>query len=237
MSRIRNALNHRNFAFIAALTTLLFFIAEWVVSATWRGYYGYRTIGIGALGVPFCGPEGNWPCSRLYPVMNVALVIAGLAVVAVALSWAVRKAVTYPHCILLAAAGVGLGYAGVVTEKQDGPAHSGAMIIFMVLGAVAIFLIGSSSSTELPPKARYFATIAGLVAIVGYFAYLGGSTLSLGQGGVDRLVVYSVFVSLIVLSWFDRSRTGDDTQDSNRPEASVPRHAARIDSADEVTAK
>ena len=63
--------------------------------------------------------------------MNVALVIAGLAVVAVALSWAVRKAVTYPHCILLAAAGVGLGYAGVVTEKQDGPAHSGAMIIFM----------------------------------------------------------------------------------------------------------
>lgn len=199
MSRVRNALRHPRFAVVAALTTLVYFVAEWVVSATWRGLYGYRDDHIGPLGVPFCGPAGNWPCSALYPVMNVALIVTGLAVTAVALSWTVRAAITAPHGALLAAAGAGLAVAGIVTEHDSYPLHTTAMTVFLVLGAVSILLIGSSGSTRLPKRATRFAAIAGLAATVGYFAYAGGYTLLLGAGGIERLVVYPVLAALIVL--------------------------------------
>ena len=60
-----------------ALVPLVYFAAEWMVSASWRGYYGYREDVVGPLGAAFCGPQGNWPCSDLYHVMNVALVATG----------------------------------------------------------------------------------------------------------------------------------------------------------------
>ncbi len=215
MSRIRNALHRPRFALVAALVTLSYFVSEWVVSATWRGQYGYRDDTVGPLGVPFCGPKGNWPCSALYPVMNIALIITGVAVLAVTLSWVVRRAITTPNAILLGGAGVGLAVAGAVTEQDSYPIHTTAMTVFLVLGAVGVFLVGSSGSTELSPSAKRFAVAAGVAAMVGYFGYTGGFTELLGSGGAQRLAVYSILVAIIVLGCSKQIGPVSDTHDAD----------------------
>ncbi|MBU9764891.1 DUF998 domain-containing protein [Mycobacterium sp. TNTM28] len=205
MTSARTMLHQPRFASHAALTTLFYFAAEWVVSATWRGHYAYRDNPVGPLGVPFCGPSGNWPCSALYPAMNVAFVVTGIAVSAVALSWTLRKAVSVPNGLLLFAAGTGLVVAGTITQQRDYPVHHAAMTVFLVLGSVSIFLVGSSKTTELDTGARRFALAAGVAGMVGYFAYVGNLTSVLGPGGTERLVVYSTLVAIIVLSWSGRT--------------------------------
>lgn len=230
MSRVRHALHHPRFAMVAALVTVVYFVAEWVVAATWRGHYGYRDDQIGPLGVPFCGPEGNRPCSALYPLMDVALVITGLAVAAVALSWMLRRAATAAHGLLLMAAGVGLAVAGAVTERGDYALHTTALTAFLVFGPVAIFLIGSSRSPSaaagFPCGAMRFAAVAGLAGTAGYFAYVGGYTSLLGPGGTQRLVVYSVLIALIVVSCSARRPAVTDSSD---PPATGAEPAERVE--------
>ena len=199
MNRVRNTLQHPRFAFIAALTTLVYVIAEWVVSASWRGHYGYRDIKIGPLGVPFCGPNGNWPCSALYPAMDIAMIITGVALAAVALSWLARRAVTTVPGLLLVTAGAALAVAGLFTEQLNYPVYATAIAVFQVLGFVSVLQIGGSRSTRLPSAAKRFAALAGIAGGIGYFAGIGGFTRLLGTGGTERLTIYTVLIAVIVL--------------------------------------
>lgn len=200
MSRILMALAQPRTALIAALATISYFVAEWVVSATWRGHYSYLEHRIGPLGVPFCGTEGTWPCSALYPVLNVAIVITGLAIATVALSWIVRRSVAAAHGFLLAVAGVGFAVSGVVTEQVNYTIYATAVAVFEVLGPIAILLIGVSYTTRLPQVPKRFAAVAGLLGIVARFTHSGGFATILGSGGTERVAVYSVLVAVIVLA-------------------------------------
>jgi hypothetical protein len=93
MTRIQARLGDARVCRAAALVVLVYFAAEWVVSASWRGFYGYGADLLGPLGAAFCGPDGTWPCSDLFRAMNVALVVTGLAVAVVAASLRSRGAV------------------------------------------------------------------------------------------------------------------------------------------------
>lgn len=199
MNRLSGALRSRRVTAVAALLVLQYFAAEWVVSATWRGEYGYRDDYVGPLGLPFCGPQGNWPCSALYPVMNVSFVLTGAAICFVACAWIAQRVVATAHGTLLAIAGVALTLVGLVTERTDYPLHSTAMHVFFVLGTLSILLIAVSATTRMASGPRSFATAAGLVGIVAYFAYVAGYTGWLGSGGTERVIVYSVLVSVVVL--------------------------------------
>lgn len=217
MSHIRNMLQHPRFAMYAALASILYFVAEWVVSASWRGHYGYRDVKVGPLGVPFCGPNGNWPCSALYPVMDVAMVVTGVALVAVALSWSVRRATAAIPAALLATAGAGLAVAGVITEQVNYPVYVTALTVFQVLGSMSVLLIGASTVTRLPRSAKLFAAAAGVAGATGYFAGVGGFTDLLGQGGTERLTMYAVLIAIIVLSVAGTGRRSRPLADTAAP--------------------
>lgn len=183
----------------AALTTIVYFVAEWVVSASWRGYYGYRDNPVGPLGVKYCGAQGDLPCSAIYPVMDIALIVTGLAIVAVALSWVVRGIAGPPHGLLLTAAGIGLAGSGIFTEQFRYPLYAAAITVFLVLGPVGILLVGTGGSAQLTSTAKRFATLAGVAGIVGYVGYASGATTLLGAGGSQRLAIYSVLIAVIVV--------------------------------------
>lgn len=182
-----------------ALVPLLYVSAEWVVSATWRGYYSYSDDVIGPLGVAFCGPAGNWPCSALYPAVNVALVVTGLAVAFVAASLYAQRIADRGHAILLCAAGFGLATTGVVTQHVSYSWNLTGLLVFMVLGSVSALFIALGASTEMTVERRGVAVVAGGVSVVGLFAYLGDHDV-VGSGGAQRMAVYGVLVAVLAVA-------------------------------------
>ena len=181
-----------------ALVPVIYFVAEWLVSASWRGYYGYREDLLGPLGSAFCGPEGNWPCSDLYHVMNVALVLTGLAVAYVAASFLAQRVTDRGHAILLLAAGFALAATGVITQQVDDPWNLTATAVFLTLGAVSVLFIALGTTSELSAERRGVAVVAGMISLVGYFAYLGQHDL-FGAGGSQRMAIYGILVAVIAL--------------------------------------
>lgn len=181
-----------------SLVTLTYFVAEWVVAASWRGHYGYREDLVGPLGVAFCGPAGNWPCSELYRVMNVGLVVTGLAVAFVAASFLVQRITDRGHAVLLLGAGLGLAASGVITQHVDYPWNLTANAVFMTLGAVSVLFIALSSTSQMSGERRGIAVIAGGVSLIGYFAFFGGLS-AFGSGGSQRMAIYGILVAVIAL--------------------------------------
>ena len=181
-----------------ALVPLVYFAAEWVVSASWRGYYGYREDVVGPLGAAFCGPQGNWPCSDLYHVMNVALVATGAAVAIVAAGFWRQRVPDRGHALLFIVAGITLACSGVVTVNVDYAWNLTATMVFLTLGAVGAVLVAVSSTSEMSVEHRTIAVLSGAVSLVGLFSFLGGHQV-FGAGGAQRMAMYGVLVAVIAL--------------------------------------
>lgn len=198
MEPIKRALRDARIAAWVSLVPLTYFAAEWVVSASWRGHYGYREDLLGPLGVAFCGPEGNWPCSDLYLAMNVVLVVTGLAIAFVAAGLAARRQTERVHAVLLTIAGLALAASGIITQQVSYPGNLTVILMFLTLGGVSILLIGVWPATALPIQRRRFAAIAGLTSLIGYFAFYGQLS-GADSGGAQRLAIYSILVAVVAL--------------------------------------
>ncbi len=181
-----------------SLAPLLFFAAEWVVSASWRGFYGYQEDLLGPLGTAFCGPVGNWPCSELYRVMNIVLVMTGLAVVFTAAGLFAQRVTDRAGALLLVAAGLGLTVSGAITQNVSYTGNLTAVMVFMTLGSVGALLIATSSATPMTGERRLVAVLASVVGLIGYFTYVGGVDI-LGPGGVQRLCIYGILVTVVTV--------------------------------------
>ncbi len=193
-----------------ALAPLAYFVAEWVVSATWRGHYGYRREQLGPLGVAFCGPAGDWPCSELYPAMNAGLVVTGLAVTFVAVSLLVQRRVDRGPALALAVAGWGLAASGLVTYRVDYAWNLTFVVMFMTLGSVAVLFLALSSGSAMSSERRGVALACSVVSLVGYLAYMGGHTV-FGSGGAQRMAIYGILAAVIAVgtTGFVRTRAHD----------------------------
>ena len=210
MTTITTRLRDPRIARFGAVALLVYFAAEWVVSASWRGQYGYRAIPTGPLGIEFCGPRGNWPCSALYPAMNVAFGITGCAIVLLAVTWLARRAIPIAGGVALIVAGAGLLTAGILTQRVDYDAHVAAMSVFYVFGALGVLFIGASDATRLSVLARAALILAGAMSTVAYFAFVSGLTGWLGDGGTERAVIYPILVGLLIAGLTGGSTMRDD---------------------------
>lgn len=181
-----------------SLIPLVFFAAEWVVSATWRGLYGYRDDLLGPLGIAFCGPVGNWPCSDLYRALNVALVATGLAIVFVAAGFLAQRLTDGGSAALLLISGLALATSGAIPQSISYVWNLTATMVFMTLGSVSALLIAVNSVTKMSGERRSVAVVAGLAGLFGYFAYVGGHEV-LGTGGTQRLCIYGILIVVVTV--------------------------------------
>lgn len=179
-----------------SLVPLVYFAAEWVVSASWRGLYGYRDDLVGPLGIAFCGPVGNWPCSELYRVMNVGLVATGLAIAFVAAGLFAQRLADRGTALLLLVSGLALAAGGVITQNVSYAWNITATVVFMTLGSVSALLIAVTSPAEMSGERRGIAVVAGLTGLFGYLVYAGGQDI-FGPGGAQRLCIYGILVVVI----------------------------------------
>lgn len=195
---------------LAALALLLYFVAEWIVSASWRGAFEYRWTRSGELGIPFCGAHGDIACSAIWPVMNAGMILTGLAIIVLAASWRALAWVPNPATAALTVSGLGLIGAGLVTERISYPVHITLMNVFVAFGAAGCLLIGVSASTRLPGSGRTVLVVAGAIAAVAFFALTGGLTSWLGPGGTERAAIYALLIGLLVAGVRGAARIATD---------------------------
>lgn len=198
----------------AGLSVVQFVLVEYIVSATWRGLYSYRNNYISELGVPFCGPTGNWPCSQLYVLLNASMVLFGVAIAAVGGSWYIVRRIDGRAASFFVVAGAGAITAGVVNQGVNYPIHSFGATVFFVFGNFGLVVAGGHRS--LRRSIRIVVTTLGAVGLAGYFAYMSGHEFGLGIGSMERIATYALLVGVVVLSvsQFNATRvpkTGDET--------------------------
>lgn len=187
----------------AAIATLQLFVFEFVVSATWRGLYSYRTNFISELGVPFCGPTGNWPCSKLYVLMNFSIALFGVLLIVAVLAWMVTGVLDVRGGALLAVAGGGAFVAGTVNQALNYPIHSLGATVMFVVGSLGMIVAGGHSTLRGP--IRFVVTALGALGLVGSLLFIGGHDLGVGIGVIERTVVYSLILATVVLAVSHRS--------------------------------
>jgi hypothetical membrane protein len=129
------------------------------------------------------------------PAMTLAVIVSGLAVMTVAVTLAVQRVIAGTPATLVATAGIALALTGVIT---DYPLHASAFTVFKVLGAIGIILIGTG--TALGGSVRFAIGLAGGFALIGYFSLVGGHTGVLDIGVIQRLTIYPVLVSVMILA-------------------------------------
>ena len=122
------------------LPTLLwcqFFLAEYLVSGSWRGAYSYRDDQISELGVKHCVNGG---CNTSYWLMDISFVLVGMGL----LFWAhpLWKAVeTRSQAALFLAAGLGAVVGGAFPENNNWLIHSLGADVFCIFAPIgALFL-------------------------------------------------------------------------------------------------
>lgn len=187
----------------AGLSVVQFLAVEFIVSATWRGLYSYRTNFISELGVPFCGPTGSWPCSKLYVLADVSIAAFGIALVLAALAWLVTGVVDLRGGILLLVAGLGAVVGGVVNQGLNYEVHSFGATVFFVVASAGLIVAGGHRT--LRRKVRLTVTALGGLGLTASLCFISGHSFGLGVGAVERVVVYSILVGTIVLAVAHRS--------------------------------
>lgn len=187
----------------AAVSMVQVLVVEFVVSATWRGLYSYRTNFISELGVAFCGPTGNWPCSKLYVLMNASITVLGVSMVLAAFAWMATGVLDPRGGVLLTIAGGGAGVAGVFNQGLNYPIHSFGATLLFVVGSLALVVAGGHHTLRRP--IRITVTTLGTVGMSAALFFIGGHHFGLGIGAIERISVYSIIIGCIVLAVAHRS--------------------------------
>jgi hypothetical membrane protein len=138
----------------------------------------------------FC-PGGGSPCQVFSPsslIFDLSVALLGLLVIACAVY--LQKAFHYaPTTAIVAIAGAGAIGVGVFPETTGVVHGFFSLVVFLFAGLGAV-------TTARFQKAPFsvFSVVLGLVTLAALVLYVGGSYLSLGPGGMERMVTYPVLL-------------------------------------------
>jgi hypothetical membrane protein len=128
-------------------------------------------------------------------IFDITMLVTGAMILAGA--WFAYRALQR-KAILIPTALLGLGTLGVGAFPLTRPApHTLFALTAFVAGGVAVVL----SSQHTPPPFRYLWTLAGGVAlaatVLGVFFLEWGPVAELGEGGIERWIVYPIVLWLV----------------------------------------
>lgn len=189
--------------FWAGVSVIQLVVLEFVVSATWRGLYSYRTNFVSELGVAFCGPAGNWPCSKLYVLMNFSIALFNAALVVAALAWMITGVLDVRGGVLLSVAGLGGIVAGTVNQGLNYQIHSFGAMVVLIVGSLGIIVAGGHRTLDRASKIT--VTALGGIALAAALFFISGHHFGIGIGAVERIAVYSILVATVVLAFAHRN--------------------------------
>lgn len=197
-----------NLAFgLAVLTTVWYFVAEYIVAAAWPAPgYSYIHNYVSDLGVPICTEAGRYVCSPWYKVMNTTFFVvgAGSLVGMVAFSLLLRGARRYVVMTLGTIQSVGIMLVGIapgsfaedITQDHTQMFLHSLGALLAILGTAVTALV---TGVLLWRQSRRFAVISLLLGAVPLVllalqTLTGITNLGLGIGGFERVGVYAALL-------------------------------------------
>jgi hypothetical membrane protein len=189
---------------ISYVSTLQYFVIQFLVSLHWSPPYSLSRNTISDLGNTACAKFNRRRiCSPLHSLMNVSFVVLGVAMIA-------GSALIY--CSLKSTRGRALGFSSMVIGGMGavmvGVFPENSIPALHGIGATLPFLVGNIGvvvldfALEVPVAMRLFTWLTGTVALLSLIFYASGHFLGLGEGGIERMVAYPQTIWLIVLGTY-----------------------------------
>ncbi|EQD39851.1 membrane protein containing DUF998 [mine drainage metagenome] len=162
--------------------TFVFSISMMIAEALYSGYSIHSNV-ISDLGV-----------GKTADIFNGTIIFLGITLIlgGVALLLPDRRKI-FPY--LLVIAGIGAMIVGLFPETTGAPHTIGAFLVFLFSGIAALFGIKRFKSAF-----RYISPIVGIVVLVSIVLYAMSNYLRIGEGGMERMIVYPALLWAIGLS-------------------------------------
>jgi len=195
---------------ISWLISLQFFIIQFVVQLAWATPYSLLHNYISDLGNTACSDfSTNSPlyiCSPLHSLMNASFILLGITLPLGAFlthhffppgrSRSIGLA-------LVGSAGLGLILVGFAPENVNIGVHATGAALQFIAGNVGMIIIGALLYQRHHTQLGRFSVVWGLVGLIGLVVFMvcriSNSSLGLGVGGWERVVVYPLPVWAIVM--------------------------------------
>lgn len=191
---------HKNvLASVLWISSLQYFIVQFVVSLSFSPSYSLSQNTISDLGNSVCGMYlDKLVCSENYIAMNVSFILLGLTMSIGSLLYIKQEGQSKKDkigFIGLFLSGLGTMLVGAFPENSISALH--------ILGAGIPFLIGNlslvilSRSLKVDRLFKSYTLLLGLIALVALSLFLTKQYLGLGIGGMERIVAYPQTIWLI----------------------------------------
>ena len=192
---------------VAWVSSIQFFVTQWVVQSAWTAPFSLARNYISDLGNTTCGPFPSGPgmlvCSPWHAGMNASFVVVGLTVVlgAALLRDAFRPTrLSWWGLALVAFAGLGFVLVGLFPEDVSFPPHRLGAALQFICGNLGQVVLGAAMPGFRRGKGWAVYSIAsGLVGMSATALFASGHSLGLGIGGMERLAAYPLPVWTIVM--------------------------------------
>jgi hypothetical membrane protein len=210
------------FGAIAWMSSVQFFIAQFVVQSAWRTPFSLTRNYISDLGNTACGPfpvgSSTYVCSPWHAGMNASFTIVGLAVIVGAAL--VRNAFVARlwrwGLAFVAVAGLGFVLVGMFPENENFPPHRLGATLQFVCGNLGQVVLGASMLKSRARWAAYSIT-SGAVGLLATTLFASGHYLGMRIGGMERLAAYPLPIWTIVMGIALRRHGGQV-----RPRSDIP---------------
>jgi hypothetical membrane protein len=207
---VHRSVHHGAILWLAA--TIQFLVAMIAAQLAWTNpSYSLARNPISDLGNTSCGIFSSRDvCSPLHLVFNVSIVLFGVLVLLGILLLPTAFPARASRSIglgLMGVAAIGSILVGTFPENTIGALHSlGALLAFVGSGFALIFLSGAMLRDTRWDGFRTYTGVSGLVTLIAFILYAAGSWnwgglwATLGEGGIERIIVAPLILWLLVAS-------------------------------------
>jgi hypothetical membrane protein len=188
-----------------------YFAAQVLVAWVFRPQYSFVTNVISDLGNTACPPPGSGICSPLNVVMNISIIILGLAMVVgsvlifseFSFSKHRRESVAaIAGFACLAVGGLGAILVGAFPENVNtAHLHTAGTILAIAFGQLAILILGLVLR-EIDNWLREFMLVISLLVLLAGITIAGKHQFGIGGGALERLAQYPESVWLILFGFY-----------------------------------
>lgn len=183
------------------MSSIQYFIVQLIVISAWSVPHSWANNFISDLGNTQCGLYAGLPvCSPLHPLMNLSFMVFGLTMASGAwLFWRQyeRTKLLTAAFALMGLSGIGTILVGLFPENTVSSLHMLGAVLGLGVGNLSVLLLGIGLA-RIHPAMRLFTIMSAVVSLTAFALFATGEYLSLGRGGMERLVSYPFTVWMVV---------------------------------------